>query len=132
MARAALPSVPVRPGRVIPDLRVLSDVWQFSGNKTAAKEPIAYLMQADNVPARCDAVAEYDIPPFDSMLDLKLWEDVEPSRGTVYNYPSGRSTRRRRIVRRPRCRRILRSRFAIAVRCRHCWQSRRASSRWIG
>ena len=56
-------------------------------NKTAAKELIEYLMQREQVEARCNAVVGYDIPPFDSMLDFKVWETVEPPKGTVYNYP---------------------------------------------
>jgi hypothetical protein len=37
---------------------------------------------------RCAApVAGYDIPPFLSMSDLKIWEEVEPPKGTIYNYP---------------------------------------------
>ena len=44
-------------------------------------------MQRDNVEARCNAVVGYDVPPFDSMLDFKVWEEVEPPKGTVYNYP---------------------------------------------
>ena len=74
-------------GRFTPYLPFFWGVWQFSSNKTAAKELIAYLMQADNVHARCDAVSGYDVPPFDSMLNFKVWEEVEPPKGTVYNYP---------------------------------------------
>jgi hypothetical protein len=29
----------------------------------------------------------YDVPPFQSMLDFKVWEEVGPPVGTVYNYP---------------------------------------------
>ena len=32
-------------------------------------------------------VAGYDIPPFQSMTDLSIWSDVEPPKGTIYNYP---------------------------------------------
>jgi ABC-type glycerol-3-phosphate transport system substrate-binding protein len=74
-------------GRFTPYLPYFWGVWNFSSNKKPAKELIAYLMQADNVEARCNAVAGYDIPPFDSMLNFKVWEEVEPPKGTVYNYP---------------------------------------------
>jgi ABC-type glycerol-3-phosphate transport system substrate-binding protein len=74
-------------GRFTPYLPFFWGVWSFSKNKTAAKELIEFLMQRDNVQARCDKVAGYDIPPFDSMLDFKVWEEVEPPKGTVYNYP---------------------------------------------
>ena len=62
-------------------------VWSFSKNQTAAKELIEYLMQRGQVEARDNVVQGYDIPPFDSMNDFKIWETVEPPLGTVYNYP---------------------------------------------
>ena len=37
--------------------------------------------------ARENAVLGYDLPPFASMTDFKVWQDVDPPRGTVYNYP---------------------------------------------
>jgi hypothetical protein len=36
---------------------------------------------------RCETVVGYDIPPFANMLDFKVWEEVEPPKGTVFNYP---------------------------------------------
>jgi len=74
-------------GRFVPLGPFFWGVWQFSQNKTAAKELVEYLMQRDQVHARCDAVSGYDIPPFDSMLDFDVWEKVSPPPGTVYNYP---------------------------------------------
>jgi hypothetical protein len=44
-------------------------------------------MQREQVHERCDVVAGFDIPPFDSMLDFDVWEKVKPPPGTVYNYP---------------------------------------------
>ena len=29
----------------------------------------------------------YDIPPYAGLLNFKVWEEVEPPKGTVYNYP---------------------------------------------
>jgi hypothetical protein len=74
-------------GRFVPLGPFFWGVWQFAPNKTAAKELVEYLMQRDQVHARCDAVMGYDIPPFDSMLDFDVWEKVSPPAGTVYNYP---------------------------------------------
>jgi ABC-type glycerol-3-phosphate transport system substrate-binding protein len=62
-------------------------VWNFSQNKEAAKDLIAYLSERKQVEERCVAASGYDVPPFDSMLDFKVWEEVEPPKGTVYNYP---------------------------------------------
>ncbi|MFO1024659.1 MAG: extracellular solute-binding protein [Acetobacteraceae bacterium] len=61
--------------------------WSFGKNKSAAKELIRYLQQREQVEGRCNASSGYDIPPFTSMADFKIWEEVEPPKGTVYNYP---------------------------------------------
>jgi ABC-type glycerol-3-phosphate transport system substrate-binding protein len=74
-------------GRFLPYLPYFWGVWGFSKNKTAAKELIEALLQRDNVEARCTEVLGYDVPPFQSMLDFKVWEEVGPPTGTVYNYP---------------------------------------------
>jgi ABC-type glycerol-3-phosphate transport system substrate-binding protein len=74
-------------GRFLPYLPYFWGVWSFSKNKTAAKELIEALLQREPVQERCTEVIGYDVPPFNSMLDFKVWEDVEPPKGTVYNYP---------------------------------------------
>jgi ABC-type glycerol-3-phosphate transport system substrate-binding protein len=61
-------------------------VWQFSQNKTAAKELLEWLMQREQIEPRCTASEGYDIPPFLSMADFPVWDNVEPPKGTVYNY----------------------------------------------
>ncbi len=74
-------------GRFLPYLPYFWGVWSFSKNQTAAKELIEALMQRDAVEQRCNEVIGYDVPPFTSMLDFKIWQEVEPPKGTVYNYP---------------------------------------------
>ena len=74
-------------GRLVPTASYFWGVYNFSHNKTAAKELIEYLMQRKQVEARCDATSGYDIPPYANMTDFKIWEEVEPPKGTVYNYP---------------------------------------------
>jgi ABC-type glycerol-3-phosphate transport system substrate-binding protein len=79
---------PVGPkGRFLPTLSYFWGVYKFSQNKTAAKELIEYLMQPEQVEPRCVATSGYDIPPYAGMLDFKVWAEVEPPLGTVYNYP---------------------------------------------
>ncbi len=81
-------SAPAGPkGRFIPHLPYFWGIWSFSKNKSAAKELLTFLMQREQVEERDNAVDGYDIPPFLSMSDFKIWSDVEPPRGTVYNYP---------------------------------------------
>jgi len=62
-------------------------IWSFSQNRTAAKELLEFLSQREQVEERTRRVEGFDVPPFDSMLDFKIWEEVEPPRGTVYHYP---------------------------------------------
>jgi ABC-type glycerol-3-phosphate transport system substrate-binding protein len=78
-------------GRFVPYATFFLGVWNFSSNKTAAKELIEFLSQREQVEARCNIVEGYDIPPFDSMLDFPVWKNVEPPKGTVYNYPIRKS-----------------------------------------
>jgi ABC-type glycerol-3-phosphate transport system substrate-binding protein len=75
-------------GRFIPTLSYFWGVYGFSRNKPAAKDLIEYLMQPEQVEPRCVATEGYDLPPYAGMLDFKVWENVEPPKGTVYNYPN--------------------------------------------
>jgi ABC-type glycerol-3-phosphate transport system substrate-binding protein len=74
-------------GRFVPAAYFFLGIWDFSPNKAAAKELIAFLSQREQVEERDNVVQGYDIPPFTSMTDFKVWRDTEPPRGTVYNYP---------------------------------------------
>ncbi|HET6608588.1 MAG TPA: extracellular solute-binding protein [Rhodopila sp.] len=74
-------------GRFVPTASFFWGVYNFSQNKTAGKELVEYLMQRPQVEARCNAVDGYDLPPYAKMTDFKIWEEVEPPKGTVYNYP---------------------------------------------
>jgi ABC-type glycerol-3-phosphate transport system substrate-binding protein len=78
-------------GRFIPLGAFSWGIWNFSTNKTAAKELIEFLSQRENVEARCEVTLGYDVPPFASMTDFKIWDEVEPPKGTVYHYPIRKS-----------------------------------------
>ena len=58
-----------------------------ASNKTAAKELIQFLQERKQVEERCIASEGYDLPPLLSMNDFQIWSDVNPPKGTVYNYP---------------------------------------------
>ena len=62
-------------------------IWKFAKNKSAAKDLIMFLSQREQVEQLAAPVAGYDIPPYQSMSDLKVWAEVEPPKGTIYNYP---------------------------------------------
>ena len=74
-------------GRFVPTATPFWGIWSFSRNQQAAKDLIEYLMQREQVEALDNVVDGYDLPPFNSMADFKIWETVEPPPGTVYNYP---------------------------------------------
>jgi ABC-type glycerol-3-phosphate transport system substrate-binding protein len=74
-------------GRFVPTLSFFWGTYAFSPNKTAGKELVEFLMQSDNVEARCIASDGYDLPPYAKLTDFKIWAEVEPPKGTVYNYP---------------------------------------------
>jgi ABC-type glycerol-3-phosphate transport system substrate-binding protein len=74
-------------GRFVPTLTQFWGIWSFSRNQSAAKDLIEHLMQREQVEARDNVVEGYDLPPFESMTDFKIWETVEPPPGTIYNYP---------------------------------------------
>jgi ABC-type glycerol-3-phosphate transport system substrate-binding protein len=81
-------SAPAGPkGRFVPYLPFFWGIWSFSKNKSVAKDLLTFLMQREQVEERDNAVDGFDIPPFISMSDFKVWSEVEPPRGTVYNYP---------------------------------------------
>jgi ABC-type glycerol-3-phosphate transport system substrate-binding protein len=81
-------SAPAGPkGRFIPHQSYFWGIWQFSRNQSAAKDLLEHLMQREQVEARDNAVQGYDLPPFPSMNDFKIWSEVNPPLGTVFNYP---------------------------------------------
>jgi hypothetical protein len=45
------------------------------------------LLQRDVVEAREPVTQGYDLPPQTSMQNFDIWSQVEPPKGTVYNYP---------------------------------------------
>lgn len=74
-------------GRFVPTQEYFWGVYKFSSNKSAAKDLIEYLMQRQNIEPREVASSGYDLPPYAKLNDFKIWEEVEPPKGTVYNYP---------------------------------------------
>jgi ABC-type glycerol-3-phosphate transport system substrate-binding protein len=74
-------------GRFIPYNYCFYGAWSFGTNKTAAKELIHYLQDRPQVEERCIASEGYDLPPLASMSDFEIWSQVNPPKGTTYNYP---------------------------------------------
>jgi len=74
-------------GRYCPYNYCFYGVWSFGQNKSAAKSLVQYLQERKQVGEREVASEGYDLPPLLSMSDFDIWSEVEPPKGTVYNYP---------------------------------------------
>jgi len=74
-------------GRMVPMRPYFFGLWSFAQNKAAARDLLTYLGAREQMEFLTTAVDGYDIPPYLSMSDFKIWAEVEPPKGTVYNYP---------------------------------------------
>lgn len=74
-------------GRFDPASYYYWGIWNFSKNIPAAKSLLAFLTTRENQEKLVNASLGFDIPPYASFMDFKVWEEVEPPRGTVYNFP---------------------------------------------
>jgi ABC-type glycerol-3-phosphate transport system substrate-binding protein len=74
-------------GRLVPMRPYFFGLWSFAQNKPAARDILAYLGAREQMETLTTATQGYDIPPYLSMADFKIWEEVGPPKGTVYNYP---------------------------------------------
>jgi ABC-type glycerol-3-phosphate transport system substrate-binding protein len=74
-------------GRYIPYVYMFFGIWQFSPNKSAAKDLLRYLHEREQIEARDNVVEGFNLPPQLSMSDFEIWSKVQPPEGTMYNYP---------------------------------------------
>jgi ABC-type glycerol-3-phosphate transport system substrate-binding protein len=74
-------------GRFTPFLPYFWGIWSFSRNKTAAKSLLEFLSDRQSAERQSTATTGYDIPPFQSMSDFKIWETEGPPKGFAFNYP---------------------------------------------
>jgi ABC-type glycerol-3-phosphate transport system substrate-binding protein len=74
-------------GRFVPMRPYFFGQWTFSKNKSAGRDLLTYLGSREQMEFLTTAVDGYDIPPYLSMSNFKVWDEVGPPKGTVYNYP---------------------------------------------
>lgn len=74
-------------GRFVPTSTFFWGIWKFAPHQAAAKDLIDHLLLRENAEERSNVVDGYDLPPYETWLDFKVWENVEPPKGTFYNYP---------------------------------------------
>jgi ABC-type glycerol-3-phosphate transport system substrate-binding protein len=58
-------------------------ICNFSKNVSAAKALLAYISTREVQEKLVAASVGFDIPPFKSWFDFKIWEEESPPRGTI-------------------------------------------------
>lgn len=62
-------------------------LWEFSQNKSAAKDLLLHLSQREQQAALVAASQGFDMPMVKSFDDFSTYVEAEPPNGTLYNYP---------------------------------------------
>jgi ABC-type glycerol-3-phosphate transport system substrate-binding protein len=62
-------------------------IWNFSQNKSAAKDLLAHLSTRSAFETLVAASRGYDIPPYDKLRDFETWAVEGPPKGVNYSYP---------------------------------------------
>jgi ABC-type glycerol-3-phosphate transport system substrate-binding protein len=75
-------------GRFAPYLPFFWTVWNFSKNKEAAKSLLVHLSQPSSIEKMVLASGGYDLPPFEKLTTLKVWQEEGPPTGTLSHYPN--------------------------------------------
>ncbi|WP_316178270.1 MULTISPECIES: ABC transporter substrate-binding protein [unclassified Bradyrhizobium] len=80
---------PVGPkGRFAPFLPYFWSIWSFSKNKEAAKSLIVHLSKPSSIEKMVVASGGYDLPAYQKLTTLKVWQEEGPPKGTLYHYPN--------------------------------------------
>jgi ABC-type glycerol-3-phosphate transport system substrate-binding protein len=74
-------------GRFAPFLPFFWSVWNFSKNKPAAKSLLVHLSKPSSIEKMVIASGGYDLPAYEKLTKLKVWEEQGPPKGTLYHYP---------------------------------------------
>jgi ABC-type glycerol-3-phosphate transport system substrate-binding protein len=75
-------------GRYAPLLPRYQGLWNFSKNKSAAKSLLLHINNPDNIRKMVAGAAGYDVPPYQKLIDYKVWDDQGPPPGTLSHYPN--------------------------------------------
>lgn len=75
-------------GRFAPYLPYFWGTWAFSKNKPAAKSLLTALSQPAAIEKMCEASGGYDLPCYEKLTTLKVWQEMVPPKGTLYHYPN--------------------------------------------
>jgi ABC-type glycerol-3-phosphate transport system substrate-binding protein len=75
-------------GRFAPSLARYQGVWNFSKNKSAAKSLLVHINKPESISKLIIGATGYDIPPYQKLLDYKVWDEQGPPPGTLSHYPN--------------------------------------------
>jgi len=75
-------------GRFAPYLPYFWGIWSFSKNKEAAKSVLRALSQPASIEKMVVASGGYDLPCYEKLTTLKVWQEEGPPKGTLYHYPN--------------------------------------------
>ncbi|MGC2777434.1 MAG: extracellular solute-binding protein [Bradyrhizobium sp.] len=75
-------------GRFAPFLPYFWSIWSFSKNKEAAKSLIVHLSKPSSIEKMVAASGGYDLPAYEKLTTLKVWQEQGPPKGTLYHYPN--------------------------------------------
>jgi hypothetical protein len=74
-------------GRFRGSLTRMNGLWNFSKNKSAAKDLLVHLLQWEQQDKLIDVSGGYDIPLIKAFNKHPVWKYTGPPTGTLYNYP---------------------------------------------
>src|SRR5258705_7953342 len=73
-------------GRFAPYLSYFWTTWSFSKNKEAAKSLLVHLSQPASIEKLVVASGGNDLPAYERLTTLKVWEDEAPPNGNLSHY----------------------------------------------
>ncbi|MGQ4809392.1 hypothetical protein NKDENANG_02809 [Candidatus Entotheonellaceae bacterium PAL068K] len=74
-------------GRFRGSLPFMFGLWNFSKNKSAAKDLLLHLNKKEQMDQLLAAAQGYDVPLNPAFANHPIWQEVEPPTGGQYNYP---------------------------------------------
>ena len=75
-------------GRFAPYLPYFWSIWNFSKNKETARSLLIQLSKPAAIEKMVTASGGYDLPAYEKLTTLKVWQEEGPPKGTLYHYPN--------------------------------------------
>jgi ABC-type glycerol-3-phosphate transport system substrate-binding protein len=107
-------------GRFAPYLPFFWAIWAFSKNKEAAKSLLVYLSQPLSIEKLVVASGGYDLPAYEKLTTLKVWQEVGPPKGTLYHYPNPHNHQKLSIAASPAPPRVAQQIYSQATLTKMC------------